>query len=287
MTTSHPTLDCPLCGKTEFRKRFSKKNRDFYRCLTCGIELQYPLPTLPELSEYYNHSFADGMYQEFTAASEMKEMTARQRIKEIRRSIPVSGRWLDVGCANGVFVAAVASQGVDAHGVELSQLAVDAGRQRGLDLHVGTIDDLPAGQTYDCITAFDVLEHVLSPNEFLSSIFGRLDPGGHVVITVPNAGGIVRRLMGKRWYFYIPEEHLHYFNRHNLAGLLGKHGFNVINVGATYKPMTYDYSLTQFAEYNPLIHKVLKAASLVVPSKLRARPIPLPIGELRIIGRKP
>ncbi|MFK7768411.1 MAG: class I SAM-dependent methyltransferase, partial [Mariniblastus sp.] len=282
MDPQSPT--CPLCIESTFLKRFTKKHRDFYRCQSCELELIWPLPTLTELEDYYDNSFVDGMYQDFAAADEMKQMTARQRLKEICKSVPVEGTWLDVGCANGVFVENAIEQGVDAEGVELSQHAVNLGRDKGLPLYIGTVDDIPGDRKYDCITAFDVLEHVLDPNEFLEGIRGRLNEGGHVVLTVPNAGGIVRRLMGKRWYFYIPEEHLHYFNRKNLSALLEKHGFSVDGVGATYKPMTYDYALTQFQEFNPMIYRILKTLSFVVPKKLRSMPVPLPIGELRIVG---
>ena len=281
------SLDCPLCGVTKFKKCFSKKSRDFFECLQCEMQLQSPLPTLQELSDFYENSFVGGMYQDFAAADLLKQMTAEQRIKEVAGTIPLKGKWLDVGCANGVFVNSISDHEVEAQGVELSDHAVAIGKEQGLNLHVGTIEDLSDDETFDCITAFDVLEHVLEPLDFVGSIYKRLNEGGHVVLTVPNAGGIVRRLMGKRWYFYIPEEHLHYFNRGNLAGLLEKQGFEVESVGATYKPMTFDYALVQFAEFNPLIYKMLKAVSYMVPAGLRKRPIPLPIGELRIIAQKP
>jgi len=281
------SLECPLCGVTEFKKCFTKKSREFFQCLQCKMQLQSPLPTLPELTEFYDKSFADGMYQDFAAAETLKQMTAQQRVKEISTTIPLKGKWLDVGCANGVFVQTMTQQGVDAQGVELSEHAISIGKERGLNLHAGTVDDIPADESFDCITAFDILEHVLEPLDFIGGIHKRLNDGGHAVFTVPNAGGIVRRIMGKRWYFYIPEEHLHYFNRKNLVGLLKKQGFDVISVGATYKPMTYDYALVQFAEFNPLIYKGLKALSYLLPAKLRERPMPLPIGELRVIARKP
>ena len=287
MDSATLSLECPLCGVTEFKKCFTKKERHFFRCLKCDLQMQSPLPTLQELADFYESSFVDGMYQDFASADLLKRMTAQQRIKEIANTIPLEGKWLDVGCANGVFVETVSGRGVEAQGIELSEHAVSIGKERGLNLHVGTVDDLPVDESFDCITAFDVLEHVLEPLDFIGGIHKRLNDGGHVVLTVPNTGGIVRRIMGKRWYFYIPEEHLHYFNSTNLAGLLEKQGFDVLSVGPTYKPMTYNYALLQFAEFNPLIHKILKAPSFLIPSKLRERPIPLPIGELRIIAQKP
>lgn len=278
-------IQCPCCGPSNFAFRFEKKGKKFYRCDDCEIELQWPIPSLEELAAYYEQSFQEGMYSDFTSADEMKQMTATQRMREIGSHLPAGGSHLDVGCANGVFVS-LAGERFESDGVELSLFAVQSGREKGLNLYAGTIDDLPEEKRYDCITAFDVLEHVVDPNAFLASIRNRLVDDGVVAFTVPNTGGIVRRLMGKRWYFYIPEEHLHYFNAKNLEQLLGKHGFEVVNAGATYKPMTYDYSLTQFKEFNPLIFKVLNAFRFLVPKSLRTRPIPLPIGEIRIVARK-
>jgi SAM-dependent methyltransferase len=280
-------IACPLCAESDFSYLFQKKGRDFYRCNRCGIELQNPLPTISELSAYYDASFESGMYQTFVAASDMKIMTARRRLKEIARFVPFSGRWLDVGCANGVFVEAANELGMQAEGVELSRNAVRIGRERGLDLHSGTLDDLPNLPAYDVICAFDVLEHVLDPKGFFAAAVNRLKGSGYLVVTVPDAGGLVKKLMGKNWYFYIPEEHLHYFNRRNLAQLAVAHGLDVVDVGATYKPMTYNYALTQFAEYNPLIYRGLKLPSFLMPQSVREWTVPLPIGEIRMIGRKP
>ncbi|MCC6508845.1 MAG: class I SAM-dependent methyltransferase [Pirellulaceae bacterium] len=248
--------------------------------------MQSPLPTQEALATYYESSFSSGMYQEFAAARLMKEMTARQRISEIKKHVDMSGRWLDVGCANGVFVETIAQHGIQGEGVEISQTAVAEGRARGLSIYQGTMDDVPANNRYDCVTAFDVLEHVIDPNAFLESLRKSIRPGGSLVMTVPNTGSLVRKTMGSRWYFYIPEEHLHYFNSSNLPALLRKHQFEIQNVGSTYKPMTYDYALTQFHEYNPLIYRALKTVAWLIPATARKRPLPLPIGELRVIAKK-
>ena len=99
---------CPLCGPVRLRWRFEKKGRQFWRCIQCGIEMQHPLPTLAELEAYYDEQYASGMYKTFTDASEMKEMTARRRLREISSKVPFAGRWLDVGSADGTFVGEAA-----------------------------------------------------------------------------------------------------------------------------------------------------------------------------------
>lgn len=284
-STRKINLQCPVCGIAQFRFRFEKKGRDFWRCMSCAGELLYPLPTVDELEEYYDESYAAGMYSDFAAAQTMKRMTAQSRLSELSQYVPSAsgGRWLDVGCADGTFVAVAKEKGADAQGVELSATAVELARQAGLNVHCGTVGSLPNDARFDTITAFDVIEHVLDPRNFIHDLRMRVRDGGHIVLTLPDLNSMARRLMGSRWYFYIPEEHLHYFNRQNLSLLLREESFTVKAACRTYKPLTFDYSLVQFAEYNPMIHRVLSAVGKVIPSRLRSKVIPLPIGEMMLI----
>ncbi len=95
--------ECPVCGGVDFQYLFKKHGRDFWRCRTCGMQRQWPLPSLEELAAYYEQSYRDGMYQAFTAAEEMKRLTAAARYRQIARHCH-RGRRLDVGCSNGVFL---------------------------------------------------------------------------------------------------------------------------------------------------------------------------------------
>lgn len=281
------TATCPLCGETPMRWLFEKKGRQFWACQTCGLEKQEPLPTLSELQAYYDAQFDSGMYQTFTSAEQMKTMTAKQRLKEITPWIRPQGRWLDVGCANGVFVREAAALGAQAEGVELSSVAVNQAIELGLPVRCGALEDVESGPQYDCITAFDVLEHVLDPLTFMQDIATRLKPGGHAALTMPDKSSIYAKLMGSRWWFYIPEEHLHYFDHEIVRQLMIKVGLEPVTVARTFKPLTYDYGMTQFIEFNPLIYRVMKAASALLPAKWRQWIVPLYIGELKVIARKP
>lgn len=279
---------CPLCGEVPHQWIFKKKRRDFYRCKSCGLERQMPLPTPQELNAYYDLQFGGGMYHTFTAAVEMKAMTARQRLKEIAPVIKTEGRWLDVGCADGVFVREAAALGVMAEGVELSSVAVGLAVAAGLPVRCGALEEvISAEPVFDCITAFDVLEHVLDPLAFLQGIAQRLKPGGHAALTMPDKSSLYARLMGPRWWFYIPEEHLHYFDRETIQKLMVKAGLEPVLVGRTHKPLTYDYGITQFIEFNPLIYRVMKVAAALIPAAMRRLIVPLYIGELKVIARKP
>ncbi len=288
MPTPFKLIHCPNCGnETNFGFRFEKKGRKFWRCRDCNLEKQNPLPTEQELKDYYESSYDIGMYRDFAAASEMKVLTARQRIKELKKFVSLDGKWLDVGCANGVFVKEAIALGVDAEGVELSENAVAEGKDQGIPISAGTIADLDEDVKYDCITAFDVLEHVIDPESFLQDIISRLKPGGHVILSLSNCSSLPAKLMGSRWYFYIPEEHLHYFDPDTLESFASRMGTTVLSTRRAYKPLTFDYSLLQFKEFNPLIYRGLALLGKLVPRSLRRKIIPLYIGEMMLIAKKP
>ena len=278
---------CPICGPAEAAALFVKKHRKFHQCNGCGLRLQWPLPTEEELQQYYDNEFSKGMYRTFTEATVMKERTAAHRLRKVLRWTSPTGRWLDVGCANGVFVSTAAGLGADASGIELSSVAVEQARQQGLDVKQARIEDLPITDRYDCVTAFDVIEHVLDPNQFLQSIADRLNDGAACVLSLPDANSVFARIMGKAWWFYIPEEHLHYFTAGTIRKLATKVGLETAHVGKAFKPLTFDYGLTQFKEFNPWIYRVLSSLAFVIPKTMRSAVMPFYIGEMLVVLRKP
>ena len=275
---------CPACASRHFKKLFEKKGREFWRCLECGLERIDPPPTLEELEKYYNKSYASGLYSLFLQEVLMKRMTAEHRMKSVTRHAR-PGRLLDLGCANGVLVKSACELGYDAEGIDLSLVAVEKGRSSGLELSVSTIEDWQPEHRYDVITGYDILEHVLDPLDFMRNVHRLLEPDGVVLISVPNTRSIFARLMGKNWWFYIPEEHLTYFHPKSIDRFFQRAGFDHVKVERATKPLTLSYGMTQFKEYNPTIYKVLKAMSNVVPKSLMDAIIPFYIGEMTVIAR--
>lgn len=276
---------CPACGEERFRRLFAKKGRHFWRCTGCGLARQHPLPTLEELRAYYDASHVNGLYRAFVEAERIKTLTAERRLRQVGRRVR-PGRWLDVGCSNGAFVAAAALAGHEAEGLELSQPAIDEARRRGLRVHSGTVEAHGPDAHYDTVTGFDVLEHVTDPVAFIRAVRRLLVPGGTVALTVPNEASLIRYLMGSRWYFYIPEEHLFYFGPKQIRRFLERHGFRVRHVGPAFKTLTWSYSQLQFEEYNPLVHRVLGLVERALPEAARSWPVPLYIGELLAVAER-
>ncbi len=86
---------------------------------------------------------------------------------------------LDVGCGRGGFMQRMISDGVECKGIDLSQVMVDASKEKGLDAEC--IDIVDADGSYDAIVAiFDVLNFLdaSSLKTFLDAVAGLLNDDG-------------------------------------------------------------------------------------------------------------
>ena len=95
-------------------------------------------------------------------------------------------RILDVGCGTGANLLMLSQYG-DAEGVDVSEDALAFCRERGLDqVRQGAGEELPYDDnTFDLVTAFDVVEHMDDDLAGLREMFRVLRPGGHALIFVP------------------------------------------------------------------------------------------------------
>ncbi|MEE9606266.1 MAG: class I SAM-dependent methyltransferase [Myxococcota bacterium] len=277
---------CPACDGRRFKSLFEKHGRQFWRCRGCGLEQQHPLPEPAELQRYYEDAYVSGMYKPFVDAQGLKSHTAEHRFKSIR-SFCRFGRWLDVGTSSGAFVAYARSQGVDAEGIDFARAAVDDARARGTPVSRARIEEFEPGYRFDTVTAFDVLEHVLDPPRFLAGVRRLLRPGGTFAIAVPNQASLYRRLMGRHWFYYIPEEHMYTYNARCLRRLLERAGLEMSHSSAELKPLNLNYALVWLEERNPRIHKLLAPLSALVGERLGDRSLALPLGDLLVLGSRP
>jgi len=276
---------CPICDGRSFRFLFIKNGRRFWECEECRVQQIIPLPSDEEVQQHYRASYENGLYRTQLDTLGIHDRRAEERLEAV---LPLCrpGRWLDVGCSEGDFVATAQRYGLDAEGIDLCEIAVARARTKGLPVSCASVSDLRPSLLYDTITAFDVIEHVRDPASFLTSIWSLLGPGGSLVLTTPDLSSWSRLVMRRRWYFYIPEEHLFHFRRDSLCRLLSRTRFDVVKVMSASKLVSYAYALDQLKEYNPLVHALATRARALIPKAMVETPFPLHLGELLVIARK-
>lgn len=99
---------------------------------------------------------------------------------------------LDLGCGDGRFLreTSLSYPNLKLTGIDSSEKAVNLARQMnpGLEFKQHDILDSPLETKWDVITLLEVIEHI-NPStlpDFMRSACGMLNPGGHLIITVPH-----------------------------------------------------------------------------------------------------
>jgi len=117
--------------------------------------------------------------------------------------------------------------GYQTEGLEISEWAAEQSRKQfGLAVKTGAIDDFdPAGVTYDVVVLFHVLEHLPDPLGALRRIRSWLNPGGAILVEVPNCDSDDAKGYGPEWKGWQPKYHLSHFNPETLRRSLREAGF--------------------------------------------------------------
>jgi len=120
----------------------------------------------------------------------VKEVITTAFLGRPRRSI----RLLDVGCGNGSQLALpLAQSGYDVTGIDMDSLSVEHARKLGAGMRnarflVTTVENLDEAP-FDAVILAEVLEHVSDPRSLLWASLTHLQPGGILIVTVPNGYG--------------------------------------------------------------------------------------------------
>jgi 2-polyprenyl-3-methyl-5-hydroxy-6-metoxy-1,4-benzoquinol methylase len=106
-------------------------------------------------------------------------------------------RVLQLGYGEGVIAEGLVSSNCEMHIVEGADHLASAARAKiGSDaiIHMSLFEAFSPESPFDCIVATNILEHVQDPVVVLQRAYDWLLPGGRVLVTVPNAESLHRRL---------------------------------------------------------------------------------------------
>lgn len=218
-----------------------------YRCTKCGHGFS-PADVSPTvLAKWYEQAPPD-MW--FVVEASARRRTARRVLQYLGNLISPPGKLLDVGAGAGFFLEEARRGGWEITGLEPSTWGREYARE---ELSISTMQaggfealaTLPAA-SFQVVTAFDVIEHVLDPAALVAACVRALKPGGIVVLTTPKFDSWLARLLGRWWYCIFPA-HLHYFSTKSLTRLLEQHGFMVERVRTHRRYLGWRYFLARLA----------------------------------------
>ncbi len=212
---------------------------------------------------------------------------------------------LDVGCGAGNMILDLSRYG-RVKGLEIDPRPVKKARERGFDVEqFDATKPMPfAANTFDAVTALDVIEHTQDDLAVLADSHRLLKPGGHMIITVP----------AFMWLWTHNDDlnaHVRRYTAAELRQKLTQTGFNVVRI--TYNNffvfplaatllllrrttaakkelashhVSQDEYQVEMEPASPLVNTVLTQVGKVEAGLMRA--VNLPVGtSLIAVGQKP
>ena len=299
MLSTSQNLSCLLCGPDAgFRVRYAERlpaaSVDFaarrtpcrihfrmVQCTRCGLVYSNPIYPRDEILQLYRSA-------RYIVEPQLDNMR-KDYVRQLRRALPLlpsRRRLLEIGCASGFFLKAARAAGFE------EVVGVEPGRQSvenaDPDIRGAIVNDVFRAErfeaeSFDCVCAFQVLDHLLDPLGFVKDAFRVLRPGGILLAVNHNIRSWFARALGERCPMY-DVEHIYLFSPSTVARLLSRCGFQVRCVRGIATSYTCQYALKMFPMPGWLR---TAAARLISMGGLKDRSMPFPAGNMVAVGAKP
>ncbi|MCP5106573.1 MAG: class I SAM-dependent methyltransferase [bacterium] len=200
----------------------------FSICKNCRFVFSNPYVPEENIVEFYSQ-LQDREYSTEAEGRTKNFKTIFKRIKRLQKKTGTpDNTLLDIGAAGGIFLHLAQQENYGIEGIEPSQYLVNEAKERyNIDLFQGTAEEYKTNKKFSVITLLDIIEHLVEPETFMTTIDNLIEKNGLLVVVTPDVTSLAARLTGKRWWHY-RIAHINFFNRHSLRYLLEQHNYEII-----------------------------------------------------------
>lgn len=229
-------VNCPFCGSNEFEENFTINGFRHVRCNHCMV--LYVNPRLKEFclkklynDEYYSRIYNDSMISVFDIR---KELIGKSKYNQIINYNDSKGRILDIGCGIGEVLSTFKDNNWECVGIEMNPSAINWVQKLGIKVFAGEFENYFDSDLFDCVMAWNVIEHIVNPNAFLSKALKHLKTGGLFVSEVPSGESLLidyskltRKDPGR---IIMGEQHIVFYTLNAYINLHERAGFRLIKL---------------------------------------------------------
>ncbi|MFT5482986.1 MAG: SAM-dependent methyltransferase [Halieaceae bacterium] len=133
---------------------------------------------------------------------------------------------LDIGCGRALLLRAFQSMGATVLGLERAEFPI-ADSNSTFVCHGSLADAEYASSQFDIVVLWHVLEHVEKQELLMDEITRHLNPGGLLVLAVPNFASLQQRLFTRNWFHLDLPRHLVHIKADWLTDRLCSSGYTI------------------------------------------------------------
>lgn len=233
-------ISCPGCGSNDTKLHLSKADYHYEKCAECGTLFCNPRPTNGMLDEFYSIGESSKYWSEsfFPAVAEKRrEVLFGPKAKKISDFLSTKrfspNLICDVGSGYGIFLEEISKFYPEStlFGIEPSESMARISQEKGINTLVAMAEHSNEWSgKFDLVISSEVIEHVFSPLDFLSSIRNLTKPGGYVLLTGLGYEGFDILSLQEKSNSIFPPHHINFMSVEGFEILFKRLGFSDIEV---------------------------------------------------------
>jgi SAM-dependent methyltransferase len=226
---------CPACHGVDVRPAFNHQGLDYRRCSHCELLYISPAPTEEMHLNYVVNSSAMRLWREHMPESMKKgrQPLYHDRLNFVQQQFHDLGitprSTIEIGAGNGEFAEELAKHTDIAEIVllEPQDLRLDFPNVRLIQAGFDALEHVD--EQFDAAFAFELIEHLLEPDNFLRLVHRILKPGAPLILSTPNEKSLETRSLSVR-SSNILFDHVRLYNPGAIGILLARNGFKVVSL---------------------------------------------------------
>ncbi len=188
-----PFESCLFCESTDINHlKTDYRGISIYKCGNCRVQFMNPQYTAKYLDDYYSQYTDIELNRDDDIGWREALLEGHGFYISMLEKYHNPGRFLSVGCGDGIELEVAKSRGWEAEGYDVDPITTEKLSARiGLKIRSGEFVDLDyTPESFEAVYLHHVLEHPKNPHQYLRKIHEILKPNGLLFIACPNINSV-------------------------------------------------------------------------------------------------